>query len=300
MPKSKLRYWGRENFFLRERLYTERGNRRGQYLFVRRVLFEEQTAYQHILVVEAEGWGSVLLLDGIIQLTLADEFIYHEMMVHPAMHWYRAQRGVWPATVLCIGGGDGGILREVARYPVRAMCMREIDERVIYASRTYLPEVSHGAFDDARLCGGVEQCVGDGDAFVRAACKQSVDVLIVDSTDPIGPGARLFSGDFHKHAARILSSGGVYVRQAGSPMLQPEELPEMLRALRPFFPAVDVYFPSVPTYYGGVFAIVVATEDARARPLGIAPRIPQKLRYLTNERLLADRVPPKFLQKALR
>lgn len=299
MPKKKLRYWGRENFFLRERLYTERGNRRGQYLFVRRVLFEEETPYQHILVVEAEGWGRVLLLDGIIQLTLADEFIYHEMMVHPAMHWYRTQSGVWPAMVLCIGGGDGGVIREIARYPVHAMLMREIDERVMYASRTYLPKVSSGVFADRRLRGGPAQCISDGDVFVRSARNASIDVLIVDSTDPIGSSVPLFSGDFHKHAARILSSGGVYVRQAGSPMLQPKELPEMLRALRPLFPAIDVYFPSVPTYYGGVFAIVVASQDAKARPLGIAPRISRRLKYLTNERLLADRVPPKFLQKML-
>ena len=295
MPRT--RYWGRENFFLRERLYTERGNRRGQYLFVRRVLFEEQTAYQHILVVEAEGWGRVLLLAVIIQLTTSDEFIYHEMMVHPAMHWYRTQSGVWPATVLCIGGG---VLREVARYPVHAMYMQEIDERVIYASRMYLPKVSNGAFADRRLRGGPARCIGDGDAFVRSARSGSIDVLIVDSTDPMRSSVSLFSGDFHKHAARILSPGGVYVRQAGSPMLQPKELPEMLRALRPLFPAVDVYFPSVPTYYGGVFAIVVASQDAKARPLGIAPLVSRRLKYLTNERLLADRVPPKFLQKALR
>lgn len=290
---SKLRYLGRRNFVFNEELYTTPGARCGQFLRVEEVLFEADSACQHIAIFLAERWGKVLALDGVIQATTLDERIYHEVMVHPAIHWFKKNAGAWPEVVAVIGGGDGGVLREVRRYPkVLKMIMREIDPVVIEATRRFIPEFSDGAFDDQRLEGSV---IGDGWDFVHSAPPGSADVLIVDSSDPVGPAERLFSVGFHHAAHRVLSPNGIYVRQTGSPMLQPSEWVDAFTAMRRIFRRVEVYFPSVPTYYGGLFSICVASKVGTKGPARIFRAIEEQLWYLSSARLSADRKPPKFL-----
>ncbi|HID00823.1 MAG TPA: polyamine aminopropyltransferase, partial [Piscirickettsiaceae bacterium] len=151
------------------------------------VLFEVRTEHQHLVIFRNAYWGTVMALDGIIQTTEKDEFIYHEMMTHvPLLAHGDAKK------VLIIGGGDGGILREVVKHAaVEAVTQVEIDAQVIEMCKQYLPNHSAGAFEDPR----VTIIIDDGVNFVRTTDEQ-FDVIISDSTDPVGPGEVLFSSPF--------------------------------------------------------------------------------------------------------
>ncbi|MEQ8611829.1 MAG: polyamine aminopropyltransferase, partial [Parvibaculum sp.] len=171
-----------------------------------RVLYEEETGQQHLVIFENGLFGRMMALDGITQVTERDEFIYHEMMTHvPILAHGAAKR------VLIIGGGDGGILREVIRHrSVEHVTMVEIDPAVTDFCKKQLPQISAGAFDDPRL----NLVFADGAKFVEDT-DDSYDVIIVDSTDPIGPGEVLFREEFYRAAQARLTPGGVIVTQNG-------------------------------------------------------------------------------------
>ena len=161
---------------------------------VEKILYEEKSESHHLLVFQNELFGTVLVLDGAIQVTEKDEFVYHEMMTHVPLLSHGNCR-----TVLIIGGGDGGILREVLRHKtVEKVVLAEIDASVIALSKKYLPSLSKGAFDDPRL----QVVIGDGAQFVKNS-PERFDVIICDSTDPEGPGAVLFSEEFYGTAIRF-------------------------------------------------------------------------------------------------
>ena len=192
----------------------------------------------------------MLVLDHITQTCELDEFVYHEMLTHvPLVAHGRARR------VLIIGGGDGGALREVLRHPVERATMVELDPDVVRYCRKYLPSVSAGAFDDPRT----ELIFGDGAEYVRKT-RETFDVVITDSPDPIGPAKVLFSIGFYRDVLRVLSPHGIAVRQAGSAMLQGGELPAARRKLRRVFPNVGVYLAAVPTYVGGLFSFLMGAK----------------------------------------
>lgn len=240
--------------------------------------------------------GNVLALDRIVNVTTFDEFIYHESIVHPAMHWFCEIAGFWPRTVVLIGGGDGGSLRELRRYPeLKKIIMREIDPLVVAVSRRFLPSVSQGAFRDRRL---QRPFIGDGIDLVESLPAGSVDVVIVDSSDPTptGPARKLVGDDFHRHVDRILSPCGVYVCQTGSPMLQPREWSDVWSVVKLVgFKRMRLVLPSVPTYYGGLFSLLMASKQDAYGPSVLDGEIAPQLSYLTSERMRADGVLPKFL-----
>lgn len=215
------------------------------------VLYEEKTAFQHVMVAESLAYGRMLLLDGIVQTTEKDEFIYHEMMAHvPLLAHPR------PETVLIIGGGDGGVLREVLKHPtVKKAVMVEIDAGVVDLSRRYFPTISRGAFADAR----VELVFDDGAAFVERA-DGAYDVIIVDSPDPVGPAKVLFAEAFYRHAAGMLTKNGILVRQTGSIHMQPDEQMQANEILRGIFAYIGFYVYTVPTYIGGLFSSVFCSN----------------------------------------
>ena len=154
-----------------------------------RLLFEQKSLHQHLIIFENTRFGRVMTLDGIIQTTEGDEFIYHEMLTHVPLFAHGDAQDV-----LIIGGGDGGILREVTKHQtVRHITQVEIDEAVIQTCREYLPNHAQGAFDDPRLT----LIIDDGMAFVEQT-QQRFDIIISDSTDPIGPGEVLFSSAFYE------------------------------------------------------------------------------------------------------
>lgn len=220
-----------------------------------KLYFENKTDHQHLMIFHNAQLGRVMTLDGVVQTTEADEFVYHEMMTHvPMLAHGRVQR------VLIVGGGDGGILREVLRHPIDRVTQVEIDEAVVEMAKAYLPKHSAGAYDDERL----DLVIADGMDFVRD-CTSEFDVVIVDSTDPIGPGEVLFTDDFYGHAKRCLTEGGVLVTQNGVPFFQPDELKTTFRRLQNQFIDAHFYCAPVPTYYGGFMSFGWASDNAQLR-----------------------------------
>lgn len=223
------------------------------------LLYDSETGHQRLRVFRNPTFGRILTLDGVIQVTEGDEFIYHEMMAHVPIFSHGAAR-----SVLIVGGGDGGMAREVLRHKgVERVVMVEIDAGVIDFSRQYLPGVCEDAFDDPRL----EVVIADGADYMRAQ-GEAFDVIIVDSTDPIGPGVTLFTDTFYGAARRRLAPGGVMVTQNGVPFMQGGELTNTLRAFKALFADATCYLTQIPTYACGPMAMGWASDgDARAAPL---------------------------------
>ncbi|WP_028109234.1 polyamine aminopropyltransferase [Ferrimonas futtsuensis] len=232
----------------------------GQEFGMDKVLFRAPTEHQELIIFENERFGRVMALDGIIQTTEADEFIYHEMLTHvPLLAHGSANK------VLIIGGGDGGMLREVIKHQgVERVVQVEIDNTVIEMCKEHLPNHSQGAFDDAR----VEIVIDDGKAFVLN-CKEKFDVIISDCTDPIGPGEALFESDFYKGCKQCLTEGGIFVAQNGVPFMQAGEAETTYQRLAPYFGDRHFYVAAVPTYIGGVMSFAWASDNAQARQVSL-------------------------------
>ncbi|MEO1207624.1 MAG: polyamine aminopropyltransferase [Pseudomonadota bacterium] len=217
-----------------------------------KILHEEKTAHQDLVIFENETWGTVLMLDGVVQLSIADDGPYHEMMAHVPLMALRK-----PKRVLIIGGGDGGVLREVLKHScVEQATLVEIDRSVIDLSLKYFPSVSDGAFDDTRA----EVVITDGLAFV-AEQKNAFDAIIVDSSEPIGPSAVLHTKAFFAECKTALTEGGVLVSQNGLPFLFPDHLAGTTRVFQSLFKRVAPYLCQQPCYFGGPFALNLATDD---------------------------------------
>ena len=207
-----------------------------------------------MVIFENAQWGKGLILDGIVQVTQGDEFIYHEMMVHVPI----LGRDDPTESVLIIGGADGGILREVQKHDsIRRIVQVELDEAVLTACRKYLPEIC-GNWKDERL----ELIIGDGAEYVKdaASSNEKFDLIILDSTDPIGPAIVLFEPPFHRDLADILADTGVIVRQSGLPVTMPRVMPFIRNRFLDVLPNVRVYLAPMPTY-GGEIAFVSATRQ---------------------------------------
>ncbi|WP_226781053.1 polyamine aminopropyltransferase [Oceaniglobus trochenteri] len=218
-----------------------------------RVLYDSETDHQRLRVFENPTFGRILTLDDVVQVTEGDNFIYHEMLTHVPILAHGAAR-----RVLIIGGGDGGMAREVLRHAsVEHVTMIEIDAGVVDFSRQYLPGISAGAFDDPRL----HLTIADGADYMRETAER-FDVIIVDSTDPVGPGEVLFTDTFYGHARRALAPGGILVTQNGVPFLQGEELTNTMRAFRALFSDATCYLATVPTYAGGPMAFGWGTDGS--------------------------------------
>lgn len=218
---------------------------------IKSVIHESKSAFQHLMVVESNLYGRMLLLDGIVQATEKDEFIYHEMMSHiPLMSHPN------PEKVLVIGGGDGGILREVLKHSsVKLATMVEIDPTVISICKEFLPMISNGAFDDKRT----NLITGDGALFVKET-DEKYDVVIVDSSDPIGPATVLFSKEFYRNIHGLLSSDGIMVCQTGSLHMQQDEQRASYILLKEIFHIVRPYVFAIPTYIGGFFSAMFCSD----------------------------------------
>jgi spermidine synthase len=216
------------------------------------VLHEVKTRHQHLVIFTNATWGTVLMLDGVCQLTTRDEFIYHEMMAHvPLMAMERPRR------VLVVGGGDGGVLREVLRHPsVEKATLCEIDRAVIDLSLKHYPEIAGGAFDDKRA----DVVIADGLAYV-ADTEEKFDAIIADSSEPIGPSAVLHTREFFTDCKRALKPGGVLITQNGLPFLFPEHLAQTSAIFASLFKATSPYLCTQPCYFGGPFALNWARDE---------------------------------------
>lgn len=235
--------------WVNETLYADWGQR----FRVKREFARVQSMFQDIMVFESYLHGRVMLLDGVVQITERDEFVYQEMLTHvPLLAHGAANR------VLIIGAGDGGVLRRVLQHRnVARAVMVEIDGEVIRLAREFLPSIGGDAWIDPRA----EVIVGDGIDYVQQAAANSFDVIIVDSTDPIGVGEVLFTDAFYENCARILGAGGLIVNQCGVPFMQADELRETSLRRAQFIPYVGAYLAAVPTYVGGFMTLGFAAKQ---------------------------------------
>jgi spermidine synthase len=213
---------------------------------------EEQTPYQLLEIYETEKFGYLMTLDGFVMLTSRDNFIYHEMMTHPALFTHTA-----PRRVLIIGGGDCGCLLEVLKHPdIEKADLVDIDERVTRASEKYFPELC-ASNDDPRASINFE----DGIKWVENAAAGSYDVIIIDSTDPIGQAARLYSEEFYAACHAALGNGGVMVAQSESPLFHAELIKTMRERMKGagFDETATVYYPQC-TYPSGWWSTSLARK----------------------------------------
>ena len=223
-----------------------------------------RSEFQDIHIFDSTDHGRVMLLDGAVQVTEADEFVYQEMIVHVPLLAHGAARNV-----LIIGAGDGGVLRRVLQHrTVERAVMVEIDSAVIRLARLHMPALGGDAWEDRRA----EVCVADGVRYVAEAPADAFDVIIVDSTDPAGPGQALFSDAFYADCARILGPGGVIVNQSGVPFMQADELRSTSLRRARHFPEVTAYVVAVPTYVGGLMTLGLAGHTQGARDVATAAK----------------------------
>ena len=264
---------------------------------ITKVLFRQRTEHQDLVIFETPTYGRVLALDDIIQVTEKDEFVYHEMMTHvPLLAHGRAK------DVLIVGGGDGGILREALKHKgVRRVTMVEIDRGVVDMCLKYMPSIPQKAFDDRRT----NLVIDDGARFV-ATTGDRFDVVIVDSTDPMGPGEALFTEAFYRHCRRILTKGGVLANQNGVPFMQADEVATTYRRRRKSFKDVGFYLAAVPSYYGGFMTLGWASDDMKLRAVPLAALKRRfaatrlKTKYYTPDLHRAAFALPRFVQNHLR
>ncbi|MBX5466038.1 MAG: polyamine aminopropyltransferase [Firmicutes bacterium] len=258
-------------------------------LKVKAVLWRERTPYQELAVVDTEAYGRTLVLDGAIQTTERDEYVYHEMIaqVPLAVHPH-------PRRVAVIGGGDGGAIREILRHPeVEEAHLVEIDERVVEVAQRFFPEIAVGLTDDrTRLH------FTDGIAWAREA--RDFDVILVDSTDPVGPAQGLFTPDFYRTLYEALAPDGIMVAQSESPFLQPELLRQIVQGVRQHFPITRVYLATIPTYPSGLWSFTWGSkrQDPEAVPEMVGEWA-QSLRYWTPAVHRAAFCLPPFVQELI-
>lgn len=259
-------------------------------------IFRKKTKYQDIKIYDTPRFGKLLQLDGVIQTTEFDEFIYHEMLTHPLLLSHPD-----PKKVLIIGAGDGGVLREVLKHKrIKEIYMVEIDGDVIELSKKELPSLSEGAFDNKRA----NIIIGNGAEFV-AGTDIKFDIAMIDSSDPIGPAKALFSKKFYENIYSVLSKNGMMIRQCGSTMFQPEEMGDNYKLLKKIFPFVNVQLAAIPTYIGGFFSFIIASkmDIKKVSQQAVNNRfniLRLNTKYYNPDIHFASRVLPNYVRRAIR
>lgn len=256
-------------------------------------LHAEQSEFQYLEIYQTESFGKLMVIDGCVMLTDRDNFLYHEMMVHPALCLHPD-----PKRVLIIGGGDCGTLREVLRHQsVESAVQVDIDERVTRLSEKYFPELCDSN-EDPRA----QLLFDDGIAYVRNAADAAFDLIIVDSTDPVGPAEGLFNKAFYAQCHRALAQGGILVQQTESPLLHLDLITEVHGFMRGegFADTRLVNFPQ-PVYPSGWWSATLAFKSA-AENQANAARIEQvsaACRYFNAGILAGALALPNFVDEAL-
>lgn len=256
---------------------------------IKQTLVREQTDFQDLAIIETEQFGRMLVLDGMVMTTVKDEFVYHEMVAHPALVTHPN-----PQHVLVVGGGDGGVIREVLKHPkVEKAVLVDIDGKVIEYSKKYLPEIA-GKLEDPR----VEVIVGDGYMHIHEH-KHEYDVVMVDSTEPVGPAVQLFEKGFYQGIYDALKDDGLFVAQTDNPWFKGELLSQVNRDVKEIFPLVRVYQANIPTYPSGLWTFTIGskTHDPLQIDENHIPTLDTK--YYTPQLHKAAFVLPKFVQDLL-
>lgn len=263
----------------------------GLTLKITNMVHEEQTPFQHIEIADTLEYGRLLILDGVFQTSVKDEWTYHEMISHVPLMLHPH-----PERVLIIGGGDGGVAREVCRHHcVTHVDLCDIDGRVIELSKEYFPTISKVLRNPPEK---LHVHVGDGIAFARKV-KDFYDVIIIDCSDPIGPGEGLFTRDFCKSAFAALRKDGLLVQQTESPIVQQSTVHDVFEAMNDVFPIVRMYYSHVPIYPACLHSFMLASKVYD--PLTAKPRdgAPEPMKYYNRHIQKSCFVLPNFIKELL-
>jgi spermidine synthase len=252
---------------------------------IKQTLHTEQTEFQKLDMVETEEFGNMLILDGMVMTTQKDEFVYHEMVAHVPLFTHPN-----PENVLVVGGGDGGVIREVLKHPsVKKATLVEIDGKVIEYSKKYLPEIA-GKLEDPR----VEVKVDDG--FMHIAQSENVyDVIMVDSTEPVGPAVNLFTKGFYAGISKALKEDGIFVAQTDNPWFTPELITQVQRDVKEIFPITRLYIANIPTYPSGLWTFTIGSKKHDPLEVSEDRFFDIETKYYTKELHKAAFVLPKFV-----
>jgi spermidine synthase len=242
---------------------------------VKETLFSGQSAFQTISVVDSYEFGRMLVLDGVFQTSIVEEYIYHEMIAHVPLFTHPN-----PQRVLVIGGGDGGAVREIVRHAnVKTVEMVEIDGMVVDISKKYLPEISAALLaNDPKL----QLEIGDGIAHMKHA-ENFYDVIIVDCSDPIGPGVGLFSREFFSDVRRALKPDGLFVQQTESPFYHQPLISRIYKDIADFFPITKMYLANIPLYPGGLHSFTLGSKQYDPTTAPLPEKLPFDTRYYNQE-----------------
>jgi spermidine synthase len=256
---------------------------------VKETLVKKKTEFQDLAVLDTDVFGRMLVLDGIVQTTIKDEFVYHEMITHIPLFTHPN-----PKKVLVVGGGDGGAIREILRHPsVEKAVLCEIDGAVIEECKKYLPEISH-ALDDPRC----EVFVGDGIKYVKEH-KNEFDVIIVDSTDPFSIAEGLFGGNFYKDISEALTEEGIFIAQTETPFFLPETVKKVYDDARAIFPVTKLFMAAIPTYPGGYWSFTIGSKKHDPSQVDITKIPEMDTKYYNPELHRACFVLPNYVKKVL-
>lgn len=260
---------------------------------VKEVLFSEQSPFQKVEIIDSDSaLGKILTLDDLMMTTEGDEYFYHEMISHIPMMNHKN-----PKSVLVIGGGDGGTVREVLKHnTVERVVLCEIDGMVIDACKKYLPTIA-GKLDDSR----VEILVEDAIEYIKNK-ENEFDIVLIDSTDPMGPGEGLFTEEFYTNVKKSLKKGGIVAAQSESPVVNKEEIKKMYNLLKKVFPITSTFTSPIPTYPGGYWAWAFCSEEVE--PLSYidekrCEEITKTCKIYNKEYHLARFALPNFLKELL-
>lgn len=257
---------------------------------VNRTLHVEQTDFQKLDMIETEEWGNMLLLDDMVMTSQRDEFVYHEMVAHVPLFTHPN-----PENVLVVGGGDGGVIREVLKHSsVKKATLVDIDGKVIECSKKFLPEIA-GMLEDPR----VDVQIGDGFLHI-AQSENEYDVIIVDSTEPVGPAVNLFTKGFYAGIFKALKEDGIFVAQSDNPWFKADLIRNVQRSVREIFPITSLYLANIPTYPSGLWAFTIGSKTYNPLEIPEERFYEIETKYYTKELHKAAFVLPKFVQDLLK
>ncbi|MCT2538274.1 polyamine aminopropyltransferase [Aquibacillus koreensis] len=253
---------------------------------VKKTHHTEQTAFQQLDMIETEEWGNMLVLDGMVMTTQKDEFVYHEMVAHVPLYTHPN-----PKHVLVVGGGDGGVIREVLKHKsVEKATLVEIDGKVIEYSKQYLPKIA-GDLDDPR----VEVKVDDGFMHI-ANSEEEYDVIMVDSTEPVGPAVNLFSRGFYDGIAKALKADGIFVAQTDNPWFKADLIKQVYQDVKEIFPVTRLYTANIPTYPSGLWTFTMGSKEHDPLKVKQDRFDPIETKYYTSDLHFAAFALPKFVK----
>ncbi len=253
---------------------------------IKETLVTKKTEYQDLAIVDTYALGRMLVLDGIVQTTIKDEYVYHEMISHIPLFTHPN-----PKKVLVVGGGDGGAIREVLKHPsVDKAVLCEIDKDVVDECKRFLPEISC-ALEDPRC----EVFIGDGIKYVHEH-KNEFDVVIVDSTDPFGAAEGLFGGSFYKEIFECLTEDGIFIAQTETPFYLPDVVKRVYEDAKAVFPITKLFMAGIPTYPSGFWSFTVGSKKYDPETADLSNTIDIKTKYYTKKLHNACFVLPKFVE----